>query len=82
MPESRVTPDLSERQRAALTALRAFQRRHGVPPTRAELGRLLGVSAQTADFHLRALERKGVLELRPLAARALRETAPPPRSPA
>lgn len=78
MGEERVTPGLSERQRAALAALRAFQARHGVPPTRAELGRLLGVSAQTADFHLRALERKGVLELRPLAARALRETAPPP----
>lgn len=76
MAETRVTPELSERQRAALTALRAFQKRHGVPPTRAELGRVLGVSPQTADFHLRALERKGVLELRPLSARAMRETAP------
>jgi repressor LexA len=76
MAASRVTPELSERQRAALAALRAFQRRHGVPPTRAELGKQLGVSPQTADFHLRALERKGVLELRPLSARAMRETAP------
>ncbi len=78
MAVSRVTPDLSERQRAALVALRGFLKRHGVPPTRAELGRLLGVSPQTADFHLRALERKGVLELKPLSARAMRETAPPP----
>ncbi|MDA1259894.1 MAG: helix-turn-helix domain-containing protein, partial [Planctomycetota bacterium] len=76
MAVSRVTPDLSERQRAALVALRGFLKRHGVPPTRAELGRLLGVSPQTADFHLRALERKGVLELKPLSARAMRETAP------
>lgn len=73
MPSSPVTSALSNRQRAALTALRAFQTRHGVPPTRAELGKALGVSPQTADFHLRALARKGVLELRPLAARAMRE---------
>jgi len=80
----RVTSALSARQRAALAALRAFQTRHGVPPTRAELGRALGVSPQTADFHLRALARKGVLELKPLAARAVRETrsaaAAPPRA--
>lgn len=72
---------LPARQRAALAALRAHQARHGVPPTRAELGRALGVSPQTADFHLRALARKGVLELQPLAARAMREpaAAPPAR---
>jgi repressor LexA len=58
------TPEkLSSRQEAALRSLRAFQARHGYPPTRAELGRLLGVSAQTADFHLRALERKGLVRI-------------------
>lgn len=31
------------------------------------------MSPQTADFHLRALARKGALELRPLSARAMRE---------
>jgi repressor LexA len=31
------------------------------------------VSPQTADFHLRALARKGALELRPRSARAVRE---------
>ncbi len=55
--------DLTGRQRAALEALRRFQGERGYPPTRAELGKLLGVSAQTADFHLRALERKGWLRL-------------------
>ena len=34
-----------------------------MPPTRRELGQRLGVCAQTADFHLRALARKGYLEL-------------------
>ena len=54
---------LSSRQQQALEALLKFQQEHQRPPTRAELGGLLGVSAQTADFHLRALERKGVLRL-------------------
>ncbi|RMH01350.1 MAG: repressor LexA [Planctomycetota bacterium] len=54
---------LSPRQEAALRSLRAFHARHGFPPTRAELGRLLGVSAQTADFHLRALARKGLIRI-------------------
>ncbi|MCX8230118.1 MAG: transcriptional repressor LexA [Planctomycetota bacterium] len=53
---------LSQRQHQAFEALRAFQQEQGFPPTRAELGALLGVSAQTADFHLRALEKKGVIQ--------------------
>jgi repressor LexA len=54
---------LSSRQREAWRALQAFQQRHERPPTRAELGRVLGVSAQTADFHLKALQRKGYVRL-------------------
>lgn len=55
--------ELSKRQAQALAAVRKFQAEHGFPPTRAELGRLLGVRAQTADFHLRALQRKGYLSV-------------------
>jgi len=54
---------LSPRQRAALEALQQVSAALGRPPTRAELGVSLGVSPQTADFHLRALERKGYLKL-------------------
>ncbi len=61
----RTSSALTERQQAALQALRRFQAEHGYPPTRAELGELLGVRPQTADFHLRALERKGFLRRRP-----------------
>lgn len=61
------TPDglapLSPRQRAALEALQACQAAGECPPTRVELGEKLGVRAQTADFHLRALEQKGYVEL-------------------
>lgn len=54
---------LSPRQEQTLQALERFLAEEGRPPTRAELGSWLGVSAQTADFHLRALEQKGFLEL-------------------
>ena len=54
---------LSPRQRAALESLQQVLATSGRPPTRAELGAHLGVSPQTADFHLRALERKGYLKL-------------------
>jgi repressor LexA len=54
---------LSPRQKAALAVLQEAQATQDCPPTRVELGLKLGVSAQTADFHLRALERKGYVEL-------------------
>lgn len=63
MPDRSDASLLTPRQTAALEALQAFQAEHGYPPTRAELGELLGVSAQTADFHLRALERKGFVRI-------------------
>jgi repressor LexA len=43
-----------------------------VPPTRAEIAEALGFkSANAAEEHLRALQRKGVLELRPGASRGI-----------
>jgi len=54
---------LSPRQKAALAVLQEAQAAQECPPTRVELGAKMGVSAQTADFHLRALERKGYVEL-------------------
>lgn len=54
---------LSPRQRAVLQAVQELHAASGRPPTRAELGSHLGVRPQTADFHLRALERKSYLEL-------------------
>lgn len=74
MPESDRAA-LSPRQRDALAAVHQFQAVHGRPPTRAELGEVLGVRAQTADFHLRALARKGYLVLE-RGARAIRATEP------
>jgi repressor LexA len=44
-----------------------------MPPTRAEIANNLGFrSANTAEDHLRALARKGVIELRPGSSRGIR----------
>lgn len=43
-----------------------------MPPTRAEIARALGFrSANAAEEHLRALQRKGVIDLRPGASRGI-----------
>jgi repressor LexA len=49
-----------------------FIKETGMPPTRAEISRELGFkSANAAEEHLRALQRKGVLELLPGASRGI-----------
>jgi repressor LexA len=56
--------DLTLRQRQVLDLIRRHMRDKGVPPTRAEIARELGFrSANAAEEHLRALERRGALEI-------------------
>ncbi len=51
---------------------RSFIDDFGMPPTRAEIARELGFkSANAAEEHLRALQKKGVLELVPGASRGI-----------
>ncbi|HEY2419264.1 MAG TPA: transcriptional repressor LexA [Steroidobacteraceae bacterium] len=64
---------LSPRQRQILERIAAFMAHEGRPPTRADLARALGLrNRQGIDQHLRALERKGYLQLEPGIARGLR----------
>ena len=64
---------LSPRQRQILTRIADFIAQHGRPPTRADLARAMGLrNRQGIDQHLRALKRKGYLELEPGIARGLR----------
>ena len=65
--------DLTPRQAEILALIRAFIARSGRPPTRAELAQHFGFrSPNAAEEHLRALARKGALELVPGAARGIR----------
>lgn len=65
--------DLTERQAEILALIRSNLEATGMPPTRAEIARELGFrSANAAEEHLRALARKGVIELVPGASRGIR----------
>src|ERR1700691_1434303 len=66
-------PLLSPRQQQILRLISHVMRRHGLPPTRADLARALRLrNRQGIDQHLRAIERKGYLRLEPGIARGIR----------
>ena len=66
-------PSLSPRQQQILRLISQFMLRHGLPPTRADLARALRLrNRQGIDQHLRAIERKGYLQLEPGIARGIR----------
>jgi len=63
---------LTPRQSQILHMVQEFIADFGMPPTRAEIAKELGFkSANAAEEHLRALQRKGVLELVPGASRGI-----------
>ncbi len=63
---------LTPRQSEILHMIQEFIADFGMPPTRAEIARELGFkSANAAEEHLRALQKKGVLELLPGASRGI-----------
>jgi repressor LexA len=64
--------ELTERQRDVLGFIRLFTTRHGVPPTVREIGERFRVTPRAAFDHLRALERKGMLQRRSASGRTAR----------
>ncbi|MCB1759804.1 MAG: transcriptional repressor LexA [Gammaproteobacteria bacterium] len=70
---------LTLRQRQILELIRERMDATGAPPTRAEIARAFGFrSANAAEEHLRALARKGVIELRRGTSRGIRLLEVPP----
>ena len=71
---------LTPRQQAVLDCIRAHIRAWGTPPSRSEIAVALGAAfPSAADSHLKALERKGWIELVPgrdHGIKLLREGAP------
>jgi repressor LexA len=64
---------LTERQGEILRLIRDMTEASGFPPTRAEIAEKMGFrSVNAAEQHLRALERKGALEILQGASRGLR----------
>jgi len=72
-----MSTDPSPRQRRILELIEQYLRRHGRPPTRADLAAALGLrNRQGIDQHLRALAGKGLLALEPGLARGIRLLQP------
>lgn len=73
-------PSLTARQQQILELIRQHIEESGYPPTRAEIAAELGFkSPNAAEEHLRALARKGVIEMTSGASRGIRlvEETPP-----
>ncbi len=72
--------ELTHRQAEVLQLIAEFIQETGFPPTRAEISEKLGFrSANAAEDHLRALERKGYIEMLPGASRGIRLVGGDPR---
>ena len=64
---------LTDRQKQVLELIRSYVDNTGYPPTRADIARELGFrSPNAAEEHLRALERKGMIEMTAGASRGIR----------
>jgi repressor LexA len=65
--------ELTERQSEILKLIRELTEVSGYPPTRAEIAERMGFrSVNAAEQHLRALEKKGAIEISSGASRGLR----------
>ncbi len=56
--------DMTQRQREVLGFMRGFSDKHGAPPTVREIAERFRFTPRAAFDHLRALERKGMLQRR------------------
>lgn len=64
---------LTPRQEEVLQLIKTTMQDTGMPPTRAEIARELGFkSANAAEEHLKALARKGVIEILPGTSRGIK----------
>jgi repressor LexA len=78
--------ELTGKQQEVLGFIRGFMAKHGLPPTVREIGERFKVTPRAAFDHLRALERKGMLQRRAAAGRTSRSLIPsdtgarPPRA--
>src|SRR5258705_11102551 len=65
--------ELTDRQGEILRLIRELTEVSGFPPTRAEIAEKMGFrSVNAAEQHLRALERKGAIEISSGASRGIR----------
>lgn len=64
---------LTDRERQVYDFVRAYMRRHGVPPKLREIGAHLGIASRgTVHRYLRAIEERGLIAITPDRARGVR----------
>lgn len=69
--------NLTPRQEKVLQIIKNYAEETGYPPTRAEIARILGYkSANAAEEHIKALARKGAIEVIPGASRGIKLVEP------
>jgi len=69
----KMTKELTQRQQEVLDALTRYVEDYGIAPSHVELAELIGVkSSKAAADHLKALERKNVIEIYPDKPRGIR----------
>jgi len=69
--------NLTPRQEKVLQLIKNYSEDTGYPPTRAEIARILGYkSANAAEEHIKALARKGAIEVIPGASRGIKVVEP------
>ncbi len=72
---------LTARRQAILDYIVRHTQEHGYPPTVREIGKEVGLnSSSSVHFHLRALEKGGMLERVASLTRAIRPTGPQPKA--
>jgi len=72
-----MTKELTQRQEEVLEALTGYIEDYGIAPSHVELAELIGVkSSKAAADHLKALERKNVIEIYPDKPRGIRVLTP------
>jgi len=69
--------NLTSRQEQVLQLIKTYAEETGYPPTRAEIARILGYkSPNAAEEHIKALAKKGAIEIVPGASRGIRLPEP------
>lgn len=70
--------ELTKRQAQVLAFLKSYAGANGYPPTRAEIAARFGFrSPNASEDHLRAIERKGHIEIKPGVARGIKFRSAP-----
>lgn len=65
-------PSLTDKQATLLNVVKEFTDEFGFPPTRAELGEVIGIWPTAVQARLQGLQKKGYISIEPHKSRSIR----------